>query len=79
MSAVTDHIDAHFEETIARLKRWASQPSISTEKLGIEEMCALAAADLREFRVRGNGLPYRQLPHHHRYDGAGRCSYLTYI
>jgi len=48
MSAVTDYIDAHFEETVARLKRWASQPSISTEKLGIEEMCALAAADLRE-------------------------------
>jgi acetylornithine deacetylase/succinyl-diaminopimelate desuccinylase-like protein len=47
MSAVTDYIDAHFEETITRLKRWASQPSISTEKLGIEEMCALTAADLR--------------------------------
>lgn len=47
MSAVTDYIDAHFEETIVRLTRWASQPSISTEGLGIEEMCKLAADDLR--------------------------------
>lgn len=49
MSAVTDYIDTHFGETVARLTRWASQPSVSTENLGIEEMAALAVGDLREY------------------------------
>lgn len=45
MSAVTDYIDAHFSETVARLGRWAAQPSVSTEHRGVEEMTALAVAD----------------------------------
>jgi acetylornithine deacetylase/succinyl-diaminopimelate desuccinylase-like protein len=48
MSAVNDYIDTHMEETLERLKRWCSQPSISTENVGIEEMAKLAAEDLRE-------------------------------
>ncbi len=47
MSAVNDYIDAHLDETYERLKRWCSQPSISTENVGIEEMAKLAAEDLR--------------------------------
>src|SRR4028118_1953492 len=46
MSAVTDYIDAHFEETLARLARWATQPSISTERRGVREMAALVREDL---------------------------------
>ncbi|MDQ3704237.1 MAG: M20/M25/M40 family metallo-hydrolase [Chloroflexota bacterium] len=46
MSAVTDYIDAHFEETLARLARWAAQPSISTERRGVREMAALVREDL---------------------------------
>lgn len=54
MSAVTDYIDAHFEETLEKLKKWSAQPSISTEKVGVEEMAQLAASSLREsgFEVR---------------------------
>ncbi len=48
MSAVTDYIDAHLESTLDRLRRWASQPSISTENVGIEAMAALAASELRD-------------------------------
>jgi acetylornithine deacetylase/succinyl-diaminopimelate desuccinylase-like protein len=48
MSAVSQYIDANFDSTLDRLRRWASQPSISTENVGIEEMAALAAAELRE-------------------------------
>ncbi len=48
MSAVTDYIDAHFDETLARLTRWCAQPSISTEKTGVEEMAQLAAEELRQ-------------------------------
>ena len=29
MSAVTDYIDAHFEETLDELEKWSAQPSIS--------------------------------------------------
>ncbi|HYP20050.1 MAG TPA: M20/M25/M40 family metallo-hydrolase, partial [Chloroflexia bacterium] len=47
MSAVTDYIDAHFEQTLERLARWAAQPSISTERRGVEEMAVLAMEDLR--------------------------------
>lgn len=47
MSKVSDYIDAHFEETVERLTRWCSQPSISTENVGIREMAELAAEDLR--------------------------------
>lgn len=47
MSAVTDYIDAHFEQTLARLARWSAQPSVSTEHRGIDEMAALAMEDLR--------------------------------
>jgi acetylornithine deacetylase/succinyl-diaminopimelate desuccinylase-like protein len=48
MTAVSEYIDAHFEATLDRLRRWASQPSISTENEGIETMAALAAAELRD-------------------------------
>jgi acetylornithine deacetylase/succinyl-diaminopimelate desuccinylase-like protein len=47
MSAVDDYIDEHFDDTLEKLERWCSQPSISTENIGIEEMARLAAADLR--------------------------------
>lgn len=47
MPAINDYIDAHMDETLERLKRWCAQPSISTEKVGIEEMAQLAADDLR--------------------------------
>ncbi len=47
MSTVDDYIDAHFDDTLKKLGRWVSQPSISTENLGIEEMAELAAHDLR--------------------------------
>jgi acetylornithine deacetylase/succinyl-diaminopimelate desuccinylase-like protein len=47
MSAVDDYIDAHFDETLKKLERWASQPSISTENIGIEEMAELAVADFK--------------------------------
>jgi acetylornithine deacetylase/succinyl-diaminopimelate desuccinylase-like protein len=47
MTAVTDFIDAHFEQTLERLARWSAQPSISTERRGVEEMAALAVEDLR--------------------------------
>jgi acetylornithine deacetylase/succinyl-diaminopimelate desuccinylase-like protein len=47
MSTVDDYIDAHFEGTLKKLGRWVSQPSISTENLGIEEMAELASHDLR--------------------------------
>ena len=46
MSAVTDYIDAHFDETLERLARWAAQPSISTERRGVGEMAALAMEDM---------------------------------
>jgi acetylornithine deacetylase/succinyl-diaminopimelate desuccinylase-like protein len=46
--AIHEHIDAHFDETLQRLVRWCSQPSISTENLGIEEMAQLAAQDFRD-------------------------------
>src|SRR5919198_5227408 len=52
MSAVGDYvgeyIDEHFGETLEKLARGCSQPSISTEGLGVEAMAALAAASLRE-------------------------------
>jgi acetylornithine deacetylase/succinyl-diaminopimelate desuccinylase-like protein len=47
MSAVDEYIDAHFEDTLKKLERWAAQPSISTENIGIMEMAELAASDLR--------------------------------
>ncbi|HST05298.1 MAG TPA: M20/M25/M40 family metallo-hydrolase [Chloroflexia bacterium] len=47
MSAVDEYIDAHLNETLSRLKKWAAQPSISTEHLGIEEMAKLAVQDFR--------------------------------
>lgn len=47
MSATSDYIDAHFQGTIDRLIRWCSQPSISTEGLGVAEMALFAADDLR--------------------------------
>lgn len=62
MSAVNDYIDAHLDETLDRLKRWCSQPSISTEKLGIEEMAALAAGDLRSSGFEVNVYPTEGFP-----------------
>ena len=47
MSAVDEYIDAHFDETLKKLERWCSQPSISTENIGVREMAGLAASDLR--------------------------------
>src|SRR3712207_3768068 len=47
MSEVSSYIDEHFDETIERLTRWCSQPSISTENIGVEEMAALAVEELR--------------------------------
>lgn len=47
MSAVTDYIDEHFDGTVARLARWAAQPSVSTEHRGVAEMAQLAVEDLQ--------------------------------
>ena len=57
MSAVTEYIDAHFEATLDRLRRWAAQPSISTENVGVEEMAALVAAELE-----GSGFDVKVYP-----------------
>jgi acetylornithine deacetylase/succinyl-diaminopimelate desuccinylase-like protein len=48
MSAVSDYIDEHFSATVEKLARWVAQPSISTEKIGVEAMADLAATSLRE-------------------------------
>jgi acetylornithine deacetylase/succinyl-diaminopimelate desuccinylase-like protein len=48
MAAVSDYIDEHFEETIDKLVKWCSQPSVSTEHVGVEAMLELAAAGFRE-------------------------------
>ncbi len=48
MSSVNDYIDAHFDETVEKLKRWCAQPSISTEGVGVEDMAKMAEAGLRE-------------------------------
>ncbi len=48
VSAVSDYIDRHFEDTLAKLARWCAQPSISTENVGIAEMAKLAAHDLSQ-------------------------------
>jgi acetylornithine deacetylase/succinyl-diaminopimelate desuccinylase-like protein len=49
MSVVSDHIDEHFDETVGRLKRWCSQPSVSTEDRGVREMSRLVENDLRDY------------------------------
>jgi acetylornithine deacetylase/succinyl-diaminopimelate desuccinylase-like protein len=49
MSATSDHIDAHFDETVERLKRWCRQPSVSTEDRGVREMARLVERELREY------------------------------
>src|SRR3954465_8377921 len=46
MSKASDYIDEHFDETLAKLARWCSQPSVSTENIGVAEMADLARADL---------------------------------
>src|SRR5207248_5089278 len=48
---------AHFDQTIEKLKRWATQPSISTEGVGVMEMAQLAAASLQE-----SGFDVRTIP-----------------
>jgi acetylornithine deacetylase/succinyl-diaminopimelate desuccinylase-like protein len=48
MSDVNDYIDAHFDDTLTRLEKWVSQPSISTEHLGIDEMAQLAVKDFEQ-------------------------------
>src|SRR6478672_2550443 len=57
MASVNEYIDAHFDETIEKLKRWAAQPSISTEGVGVMEMAQLAGASLRE-----SGFDVRTVP-----------------
>src|SRR5207248_3680861 len=48
MSSVTEYIDAHFNETLEKLKSWCAQPSISTEGVGIEEMAKLVENSFHE-------------------------------
>lgn len=62
MSAVTDYIDAHFDETLAKLARWVAQPSISTENIGIEDMAALVAQGFRESGFEVNIYPTGRFP-----------------
>lgn len=47
MSAISNYIDAHYSDTLQKLSQWAAQPSISTEKVGVEEMAELAADTFR--------------------------------
>ncbi|SFS10276.1 M20/M25/M40 family metallo-hydrolase [Sphingomonas jatrophae] len=42
------YIDAHKAEDVANLQRWVRQPSVSAQNIGIKEMAALAAADLKK-------------------------------
>src|SRR3954469_8735085 len=46
MAGVSDYIDEHFDDTLGKLSAWCSQPSVSTEGLGVEAMAELAAATL---------------------------------
>src|SRR4051794_15568251 len=62
MSAVTDYIDEHFDETLEKLKKWSAQPSISTEKVGVEEMAQLAANSLRESGFEARLVPTAGFP-----------------
>lgn len=49
MSAISDYIDANFDKTLDTLARWCSQPSISTERIGVAEMALFAADELRNY------------------------------
>ncbi|MDO6416787.1 M20/M25/M40 family metallo-hydrolase [Sphingomonas sp. BIUV-7] len=42
------YIDAHKDSDLANLQRWVRQPSISAQNIGVKEMAALAAADLKK-------------------------------
>lgn len=48
MPDVDQYIDAHFDDTVEKLRTWVAQPSISTENVGIQEMAQLATATLRD-------------------------------
>ena len=50
LARIDAHIDAHLEETIAELARLCAQPSVSAQRLGIDE-CATLVAEL--LRARG--------------------------
>ena len=47
LSRVDAYIDAHLEETIAELARLCAQPSVSAQRLGIDECAALVAGMLQ--------------------------------
>jgi acetylornithine deacetylase/succinyl-diaminopimelate desuccinylase-like protein len=59
MSEASDYIDAHFSETLDKLKVWCAQPSISTENVGVSEMAKLAAS---QFEERGYDVRVFQTP-----------------
>lgn len=41
------YIEAHKAEHIANLQRWVRQPSVSAQNIGVKDMAALVAADLK--------------------------------
>ena len=47
MQDIFDYIDQHADETIAQLERLCRQPSISAQRVGLDEMAALLAAEMR--------------------------------
>jgi acetylornithine deacetylase/succinyl-diaminopimelate desuccinylase-like protein len=54
MSAASEYIDANFDKTLDTLTRWCSQPSISTEGVGVAEMAVFAAQELRNYGYQVN-------------------------
>src|SRR5215218_465577 len=48
MSKTSEHIDAHFDDTLLKLVTWCSQPSVSTENYGVSVMAKMAADSLRD-------------------------------
>lgn len=62
MTAVNDYIDEHFGDSIARLRRWCVQPSISTEGVGVAEMAELVAEELRGSGFSVESYPTRGFP-----------------
>ncbi|MBM3133111.1 MAG: M20/M25/M40 family metallo-hydrolase, partial [Chloroflexi bacterium] len=57
MKQVSDYIDAHWLEALEDLKRYCAQPSISAQRVGIEQTAALTTRLLENY-----GIPARLLP-----------------
>jgi acetylornithine deacetylase/succinyl-diaminopimelate desuccinylase-like protein len=57
MEQVNAYIDAHAERAVTLLERLCSQPSISAEGLGLEEMAELTAAVMQDYGLAAEILP----------------------